>query len=341
MNQTSKVALFSAQQYDREYFLKATIGTSVQVDFFSAALNHKTAALANGYDVVCAFVNDELDAKVVEQLSDYGVKLIAMRCAGYHNVDLEACQTHDLPVVRVPEYSPYSVAEHTFGLILALNRKIHKAFNRVRESNFALDGLMGFDLYGKTIAVIGCGKIGAQVAKIAKGFGMDVLLVDPVPNPELENFGDYTDLEAAFEESDIVTLHCPLNHQTRYLINDKTLDQMKIGSMLVNTSRGALVDTDAVIKRLKWSQLGALAIDVYEEEADIFFQDHSDSILKDDVFARLLTFPNVLITGHQAFFTHEALTQIAETTVASILAMANDQPLEFGIQMKKLVAQNN
>ena len=295
MNTKSKIAVFSAKAYDRKYFSAATEKRSIHFDFFDVALDEKTAKLADGYDAVCVFVNDELDSAVVKQLAQLGIKLIALRCAGFNNVDLVACDTHDIRVVRVPEYSPHSVAEHTFGLILTLNRKIHKAFNRVREGNFALDGLMGFDLFGKTIGVIGCGKIGAQVAKISKGFGMDVFLVDPCPNPELEDYGDYTDLEAALEESDILTLHCPLNEQTEYLIDSESLDQMKIGSMLINTSRGGLVDTAEVIRRLKWGQLGSLAIDVYEEEAEMFFQDRSDSVLKDDVFARLLTFSNVLI----------------------------------------------
>jgi D-lactate dehydrogenase len=328
MNTKSKIAVFSAKAYDRKYFSATTEGRAISFDYFDVALDEKTAKLAGGYDVVCVFVNDELDSAVVKQLAQLGIKLIALRCAGFNNVDLVACDTHDIRVVRVPEYSPHSVAEHTFGLILTLNRKIHKAFNRVREGNFALDGLMGFDLFGKTIGVIGCGKIGAQVAKISKGFGMDVFLVDPCPNPELEDYGDYTDLEAALEESDILTLHCPLNEQTEYLIDSESLDQMKIGSMLINTSRGGLVDTAEVIRRLKWGQLGSLAIDVYEEEAEMFFQDRSDSVLKDDVFARLLTFSNVLITGHQAFFTHEALTQIAETTAESVLSFAKCQTLE-------------
>ena len=332
MNLISKVAVFSAKTYDREFFSAAANGHPVEFEYFDAALNQKTVGLVNGCDAICIFVNDELDSVVAEELSKLGVKLIALRCAGYNNVDLEACETLGMPVVRVPEYSPYAVAEHTFGLILTLNRRIHKAYNRVREGNFALDGLMGFDLFGKTIGVVGCGKIGAQVARIAKGFGMDVLLVDPDPIPELEAYGDYTDLEAVLEESEILTLHCPLNEQTQHLMDSKSLGKMKPGAMLVNTSRGGLVDTAEVIRRLKSRQLGSLAIDVYEEEAEMFFYDRSASLLTDDIFARLLTFPNVLITGHQAFFTHEALTQIADTTVASILAMAKGEALDNLVQ---------
>lgn len=323
----TRIAMFSTQKYDREYFLRAIETRPVTIEFFENGLNEKSAKLVQDCETVCAFVNDEVDADVVSVLAESGVKLIALRSAGFNNVDIDACAEKGIAVVRVPEYSPYAVAEHTFGLILTLNRKIHKAFNRVREGNFSLNGLLGFDLKGKTIGIIGCGKIGSRVARIAHGFGMDVLLADPLPNPKLEQFGDFTDIEAIFEESDNVTLHCPLNDETRHLIDANALDRMKLGAMLVNTSRGALVDTSAVIQRLKWKQLGSLAIDVYEEEADLFFQDRSETVLQDDVFARLLSFPNVLITGHQAFFTHEALTQIAETTVSSVLAMANNEAL--------------
>ncbi len=327
-----KIAFFSTQDYDREYFDRAIQGQPVEVEYFDFPLNAQTAKLARDCQAVCLFVNDEVRAGVVKTLAECGVQLIALRCAGFDNVDLKACQTNGISVVRVPEYSPHAVAEHTFGLILTLNRKIHKAFNRVREGNFALDGLLGFDLQGKTIGVVGCGKIGSCVARIAKGFGMDVLLVDLNPVPQLENYGDYTDIEAVFSEADIVTLHCPLSEATLHMIDDKALDRMKPGAMLVNTSRGALVDTAAVIGRLKSGRLGALAIDVYEEEADIFFQDRSSTVLKDDVFARLLTFHNVLITGHQAFFTHEALTKIAHTTVASVLAKASGEQLKFQVR---------
>lgn len=327
----SNIAMFSTQAYDQEYFQRAIVDKPIEIEFFEHPLNPKTAKLVKDCETVCIFVNDEVDADVAQTLSDAGVKLIALRCAGFNNVDIDACHEHGITIVRVPEYSPFAVAEHTFGLILTLNRKIHKAFNRVREGNFSLNGLCGFDLNEKTIGIVGCGKIGSCVAKIAHGFGMDVLLADPDPNPKLEHFGDFTDIEAILEESDIVTLHCPLNNQTHHLIDAEALDRMKIGAMLVNTSRGALIDTTAVIQRLKRKQLGSLAIDVYEEEADLFFQDRSSTVLQDDVFARLLSFPNVLITGHQAFFTHEALTEIAETTVSSVLAMANNERLKNAV----------
>lgn len=330
-NPITKVAFFSTQQYDRDYFSRAIDGHDVEIEFFKSSLNDKTVRLVHGFDVVCVFVNDNVDSAVITRLADSGVKLIALRCAGFNNVDLSACAESGIKVVRVAEYSPYAVAEHTFGLILTLNRKIHKAFNRVREGNFSLNGLQGFDLNGKTIGVIGCGKIGSQVARIANGFAMDVLIADPNPNLDVKNYGDFTDIDALIEKSDIVTLHCPLNDETFHLIDRETLDRMKTGSMLVNTSRGALVDTSAAIDQLKTGQLGSLAIDVYEEEAGMFFHDRSAAVLQDDVFARLLTFPNVLITGHQAFFTDEALTQIAETTVTSIDAMANNGLLKFEV----------
>ena len=327
----TQVEFFSTQKYDRKYFDQAIKNQPVEIEYLEAPLNERTAQLVDDCDVVCIFVNDVVNATVVEILARAGVKLLALRCAGFNNVDLKACEKHNLAVVRVPEYSPHSVAEHTFGLILTLNRKIHKAFNRVREGNFSLEGLCGFDLFGKTIGLIGCGSIGAKVTRIAHGFGMTVLMSDPKPNVELEKFGDYTDLATIFRESDIVTLHCPLNDKTFHLIDDNAIEQMKTGAMLVNSSRGALLDTTAVIRHLKSAKLGALAIDVYEEEANMFFHDRSDAVMKDDVFARLLTFPNVLITGHQAFFTHEAMTQIAETTVSSILALARNERLTYSI----------
>lgn len=332
MSSNVRVAFLGTQKYERKYFDAATQDRPISITYFEPSLNEQTVGLVNNVDVVCVFVNDELHASVVVKLAEVGVKLIALRCAGFNNVDLATCQKHGISVVRVPDYSPHAVAEHTFGLILTLNRKIHKAFNRVREGNFSLNGLLGFDLYEKTIGIVGCGKIGSCVARVASGFGMDVLLCDPEPDPALEDFGNYTDMEAIFEESDIVTLHCPLNDTTFHMIDDKSLDQMKVGAMLVNTSRGGLVHTAAVIQRLKTSQLGSLAIDVYEEEAGMFFRDRSASVLKDDVFTRLLTFPNVLITGHQAFFTDEALTQIAATTVSSIEAFANNERLNFEIK---------
>ena len=325
--QATRVAFFSARQYDQDYFRIATKDKPIEIEFFEFPLNHTSAQMIPACDAVCVFVNDDLNQEVVRRLAKSGVGLIALRCAGFNNVDLQACKELGIAVVRVPDYSPHSVAEHTLGLILTLNRKIHKAFNRVREGNFELTGLLGFDLYGKKIGIVGCGKIGECVARIANGFGMEVLVYDVTQKPEIEKLGKYTSLEQLLDQADIVTLHCPLNDETFHMIDDGTLRRMKEGSMLVNTSRGALINTTSVISRLKDKTLGGLAIDVYEEEADIFFQDRSSTVLTDDVFARLLTFPNVLITGHQAFFTDEALTQIAETTVASISAFTKGEPL--------------
>ena len=324
----TRVAFFSARQYDRKFFKAAALSHRFEIEFFETALNANTAGIAKGFEVVCVFVNDDVSEPVVELLAENGVKLIALRCAGFNNVDLNACDKYGIKVVRVPEYSPYSVAEHTFGLILTLNRKIHKAFNRIREGNFALDGLTGFDLHEKAIGIVGCGKIGKCVAKIANGFGMKILLNDPNCDSELAKIGTYTDFENLLKHSDIVTLHCPLNSLTSYLLNEKSLSLMKPNAMLVNTSRGGLIDTAAVIARLKRNELWGLAIDVYEEESEIFFEDHSQEVLTDDVFARLLTFQNVLITGHQAFFTNEALTEIARVTLTSIEAFCNQRRLE-------------
>ncbi len=326
------VAFFSAQQYDKTYFDVAVSGKSIEIEYFDFPLNAKTAPLVPSCDAVCVFVNDDLNRKVIQALANQGVRLVALRCAGFNNVDLQTCAEFGLSVVRVPDYSPHSVAEHTFALILALNRKTHKAFNRVREGNFELNGLLGFDLFEKSIGVVGCGKIGVCVARIAHGFGMKVLIYDIEPRSEAESYGHYVDLRQLLRESDIVSLHCPLNDQNYHMIDESTLAQMKPNAMLVNTSRGGLVDTASVIKRLKAQLLGGLAIDVYEEEADIFFHDRSSTVLCDDVFARLLTFPNVLITGHQAFFTDEALAQIANTTVSSILAFENGEPLRYQVQ---------
>ena len=321
------IAVFSAKEFDHEYLQTAGDKYGLSLTFFESGLDAQTAALAKGFDVVSIFCNDNLNRDTIRILANQGTRLIALRGAGYNNVDLTACAENAIKVVRVPEYSPYAVAEHTFGLILALNRKIHKAYNRVREGNFALDGLMGFDLHGKTIGIIGAGRIGGCVAQIANGFGMHVLLSDPEPVDSLRRLGTYTDNQEIFAQSDIVTLHCPLTPDTRHLVDGGALDTMKHGVMLVNTGRGALIDTSALIQRLKTGQIGLLAIDVYEEEADMFFEDRSSAVLMDDVFARLLTFNNVLITGHQAFLTHEALTQIAETTMSSILAWSQRSPL--------------
>jgi len=316
-----RVAVFSTKPYDRQFLLAANAQVGHEFLFFEPRLNYTTASLAQSCPAVCVFVNDELDERTLNRLFDQGTCLIALRCAGFNNVDLAAAARLGMTVVRVPAYSPYAVAEHTVGLILGLNRKFHRAHNRVREGNFALDGLLGFDLHGRTAGIIGTGKIGQVTAKILSGFGMDLLVYDPYPNPAMEELGArYVTLPELLGQSDIVSLHCPLTPETYHLIDAQALAAMQPGAMLINTSRGALVDAEAAIEALKSGQLGSLGLDVYEEEADIFFEDLSGRVIQDDVFARLLTFPNVLITGHQAFFTQEALRAIADTTLRNITA---------------------
>ena len=323
-----KVAVFSAKKYDRE-FLNAANGSRHELRFFEPHLNEETVGLATGFEAVCVFVNDHVDAAVIARMRSLGVRLIALRCAGYNNVDLSAATKHRITVVRVPAYSPYAVAEHTIALMLALNRKLHRAYNRVREGNFALDGLLGFDMHGKTVGIIGTGQIGTVVAQILTGFNCPTLAFDPVPNATCRSLGvRYVALDELFSQSDIITLHCPLTPENKYMINDAAIVRMKNGVMLINTSRGALLDTLAVIQALKNGKIGYVGLDVYEEEEEIFFEDRSGLILSDDVFARLLTFPNVIITGHQAFFTREALLNIAATTIDNINRFENNQPLD-------------
>lgn len=315
-----RIAVFSSKAYDREFLDRANGGRH-ELRFLEPRLSAETASLAAGFTAVCVFVNDHLDAGVIETLANSGARLIALRCAGYNNVDLAAAREHGMAVTRVPAYSPYAVAEHTVGLILALNRKLHRAYNRVREGNFALDGLLGFDLHSRTAGIIGTGKIGTVVAHILTGFGCKVLAFDPLPNEKCRSLGvGYAALEEILSASDIVTLHCPLTAENRHMIDAAALARMKPGMMLINTSRGALIDTLAVIDALKSGQLGYLGLDVYEEEEQIFFEDRSSLIISDDVFSRLLTFPNVIITGHQAFFTRDALENIASTTIQNITA---------------------
>lgn len=313
-----QVAVFSTKSYDRQFLDRANAGRH-ELRYLEAKLSTETAPLAHGASAVCLFANDHADAVVIEKFANMGVALIALRAAGFNNVDLAAAQARGITVCRVPAYSPHAVAEHTFALILALVRKIHRACNRVREGNFSLDGLLGFDLAGKTIGIVGVGNIGSVVARIASGFGCNVLGSDPYPREECERAGvNYRPLDQLLEQSDIVTLHCPLVGKTRHLIDATALGRMKPGAILVNTSRGAVLDTHAVIAALKRQHLGGLSIDVYEEEDALFFEDRSAEAIMDDQFARLLTFPNVLITGHQGFFTVEALTAIAETTIANL-----------------------
>ena len=323
-----RVAIFSAKKYDRE-FLSTANASRHHLGFFEAHLNEETVGLATGFDAVCVFVNDHVNSAVIAKLRSLGVRLIALRCAGYNNVDLPAATKHGITVVRVPAYSPYAVAEHAIALMLALNRKVHRAYNRVREGNFALDGLVGFDMHGKTVGLIGTGQIGIVVAQILTGFGCPTLAFDPIQNPTCQSLGvRYVELNELLAQSDVISLHCPLTPENKHIINDAAIARMKNGVMLINTSRGALLDTVAIVGGLKSGKIGYLGLDVYEEEEEIFFEDRSGLILGDDVFARLLTFPNVIITGHQAFFTREALLNIAAKTIDNITRFENNQPLE-------------
>ena len=332
------VAVFSTKPYDRQFLGAANTATRHRLVFLEPRLTVETAALAAGFPAVCVFVNDRLDAPVLRKLQSGGARLIALRSAGFNHVDLAAAEQLGLTVMRVPAYSPHAVAEHTVGLILALNRKIHRAYARVREGNFSLDGLLGFDLNGRTVGIIGTGKIGSLVAKILHGFGCHLLAHDPQRNPDCGALGvRYVGLPALLAEAEIVTLHCPLMPETHHLIDVQALRQVTSGVMLINTSRGALVDTQAVIRALKSGKVGALGLDVYEEEADLFFEDLSNKVIQDDVFSRLLTFPNVLITGHQAFFTREALTRIADTTVANIADFEHGRPSQNIVSAKQRV----
>ena len=321
-----KVAIFSTKSYDRQFFTAANRQSHHELTFLEPRLNCQTAVLAADAPAVCIFVNDEVDRATLEVLASKDLRLIALRCAGYNNVDVQAAKTLGIKLVRVPAYSPYAVAEHTVGLILALNRKLHRAYNRVREGNFSLEGLLGFDLHGRTIGIIGTGRIGQVVAQIMTGFGCKVIAYDIQRNPECEAIAvQYVDLPQLFSQSDIITLHCLLTPQTYHLVNGAAIAQMKPHAMLINTSRGALIDTDAIIAALKSAQIGALGLDVYELESELFFEDLSDQILQDDTFARLMTFPNVMITGHQAFFTEEAMQAIAEVTLSNITQIEQGQ----------------
>jgi D-lactate dehydrogenase len=334
---TMRVAVFSTRPHDRQFLARANADQRHELHFLEAALDASTAVAADGADAVCAFVNDRLDAEVLTRLQRSGVRLAALRSAGFNHVDLAAAMALGIAVARVPEYSPYAVAEHTVALLLALNRKTHRAYNRVREGNFALEGLMGFDLHGRTVGIIGTGKIGECFARIMAGFGCRLLAHDPVPSAVCEALGaHYVTLEKLLAGSDVVSLHCPLTPQTRHLIGAQALAGIKPGAVLLNTSRGAVVDTRAVISALKTGQLGALGLDVYEEEADLFFRDLSAEVLRDDVFARLLTFPNVIVTGHQGFFTTDALTAIAETTIANLDAFARDGRPLHAVSVERL-----
>jgi D-lactate dehydrogenase len=316
-----KVAVFSTKAYDREYLNRAnnTSPSPHELTFYEAPLNSQTVQLAMNSTAVCCFVNDCLDETVLVELARLGVQLIALRCAGFNQVDIAAAKKLGLKIARVAEYSPHAVAEHALGLIMMLNRNLHRAHNRVRENDYSLNGLLGFDLVNKTVAVIGTGKIGQVFAKIMLGIGCKIIAYDLKPDAGLIAKGVvYLPLNDLWQEADIISLHCPLMPETHHIINSNTLTQMKTGVMIINTGRGALIDTPAVVQALKTKKVGYLGLDVYEEESNLFFEDKSNQLLQDDVFARLLTFPNVVITGHQAFFTREALTAISEITIANI-----------------------
>jgi D-lactate dehydrogenase len=314
-----RIVVFSSKPYDRTFLDAANRQYGYDMLFVEPRLTAETVGMAARFDAVCVFVNDRLDDAVLEQLARGGTRIVALRCAGFNNVDIPAAERLGLDVVRVPAYSPYSVAEHAAGLILTLNRKFHRAYSRVREGNFSLAGLLGFDLHGRTVGIIGTGQIGTVFARIMAGFGCRLLGHDPHPNAECESLGMASvPLNDLLAQSDIISLHCPLTPATHHLINADALQQMKTGVMLINTSRGAIVDTRAVIGGLKSGKIGYLGLDVYEEEADYFFENLSEKVIADDVLARLLTFPNVVVTGHQAFFTQDALQSIAETTLRNI-----------------------
>ena len=329
-----KIAVFSARPYDREFMSAANAKAAHQLCFFDAALELETCALAAGHEAVCIFVNDTADAGVLEALAAGGTRLVALRCSGFNNIDLKAAARLGLKVVRVVAYSPYSVAEHAVALLLTINRKIHRAYNRTRDSNFELDGLMGFDLHGKTVAVVGTGRIGRVFSRIMCGFGCEVLGHDKYPSAEFEVLGArYADLAEICAKADIISLHCPLTPETHHIVNADMLSRLKRGALLINTSRGGLVETEAVVEALKSGQLGGLALDVYEQEADLFYRDWSSTVVSDDVFERLLSFPNVIVTGHQAFFTREAITTICQTTIDSLSEFAAGRTLSNELRL--------
>lgn len=322
-----RILTYSTKPYDRQFFEGANADGGHELEYFEGHLDHTTAKLAAGFDAVCVFVNDEVDRQVLSALASEGIRAVALRCAGYNNVDLVAAKELGVTVVRVPAYSPHAVAEHAAALILALNRHIHRAYTRVRDGNFALQGLLGFDLNERTVGVVGTGQIGAVFAQLMKGFGCRLLGYDVRPNPDCEALGmEYVGLDRLMAESDILSLHCPLTPETHHLIDDAAVARMKPGVMIINTSRGAVIDTSAAIRGLKSGRIGHLGLDVYEEEADYFFEDLSETVIPDDQLARLTTFPNVLITSHQAYFTHEALTTIAETTLRNLSQIAAGEP---------------
>lgn len=328
-NNMITISFYDTKPYDKKYFNIINEQYGFTINYFETKLSARTAKLAEGSDAVCAFVNDDVSAPTVDALNKLGIKIIAMRCAGYNNVDIRYAQDK-IPVVRVPAYSPHAVAEHAMALLLTLNRRIHKAFLRTRDFNFSLNGLTGFDLYGKTVGVVGTGKIGSAFIDICRGFGMKVLAYDVFPN--LDGV-EYVDMETLLKRSDLISLHCPLTPATRHIINAKSIDNMKKGVFIVNTSRGALIDSEALLYGLLNEKLGGACLDVYEEESDLFYEDNSATIVKDDILSRLICLPNVIVTSHQGFLTGEALTNIASTTLENISEFFADGSLDNQILM--------
>ena len=328
-NNMITISFYDTKPYDKKYFNIINEQYGFTINYFETKLSARTAKLAEGSDAVCAFVNDDVSAPTIDALHKLGIKIIAMRCAGYNNVDIRYAQDK-IPVVRVPAYSPHAVAEHAMALLLTLNRRIHKAFLRTRDFNFSLNGLTGFDLYGKTVGVVGTGKIGSAFIDICRGFGMKVLAYDVFPNIDGV---EYVDMETLLKRADLISLHCPLTPSTRHIINAKSIDKMKKGVFIVNTSRGALIDSEALLYGLLNEKLGGACLDVYEEESDLFYEDNSATIVKDDILSRLICLPNVIVTSHQGFLTGEALTNIASTTLENISEFFADGSLDNQILM--------
>ncbi|MFP1917531.1 2-hydroxyacid dehydrogenase [Lonsdalea quercina] len=327
-----KLAVYSTKQYDRKYLDRVNQDYGYQAEYYDFMLSPQTVKTAEGFDAVCIFVNDDGGREVLTELAALGVKIVALRCAGFNNVDLDAAKALGIAVVYVPAYSPEAVAEHTVGMMMSLNRRIHRAYQRTRDANFSLEGLIGFNMHRRTAGIIGTGKIGVATLRILKGFGMRLLAFDPYPNPQAQALGaEYVDLKTLYAESDVISLHCPLTPENHHLLNEAAFAQMKDGVMVINTSRGGLIDSQAAIEALKQQKIGALGLDVYENERALFFIDNSNDVIQDDVFRRLSACHNVLFTGHQAFLTEEALTSIAGTTLQSLRQISLGEDCPFAL----------
>ncbi|MDF7668071.1 2-hydroxyacid dehydrogenase [Orbaceae bacterium ESL0727] len=330
-----KVAVFSSKHYDKEHLQIANKKFGFEIEYYEHKLSHKTAITAKGFDAVCVFVNDEVDEKTLKELHALGIKILALRCAGFDNVDLAAAKKLGITVVRVPAYSPEAVAEHAVALMMTLNRRTHKAYQRTRDANFSLDGLTGFNMHGRTAGVIGTGKIGQAMIRILNGFGMHVLAYDPFPSDKVVQLGaQYVELDELYAKSDVITLHCPMSPENYHLLNEASFAKMKDGVMIINTSRGQLLDSKAAIDALKAQKIGALGMDVYERERDLFFEDNSNDVVLDDVFRRLSACHNVIFTGHQAFLTQEALLNISDTTLTNIRELMEGKPCANIVESK-------